>query len=139
MINLLRQNMVIIVMIALVGGLGATLMMVSQEVYEKQHQVQIMQHQQQILTWEKRALNAELAFLTRPDRLDHLTTAMAQSVKPAAVGTAMVVSPVEFSMMDKMSVIPPRKPRLYHAAIEQQTMETQHDFSSLLQTIGTTE
>lgn len=91
---------------------GASLMIVSQNVFDKQAKIKRMEDEALATEWEIRALNAELAFLSRPDRMDQLASAMAQTISPVASNDIMLISPASYSPFSpiSLSVIPNRKP-----------------------------
>ncbi len=130
---------------------GGTLMVVSQNVYETQRAIQEMDREAMMTEWEIRALNAELAFLTRPERLEQIASAITYSISPSMGDDILVVSPVSLSsMMPSPSrgdniILPDRKPAVSYQRVSapipsrpQQTTSSQ-DFSSLLNSIGGSE
>lgn len=111
MMKLLKDNALLLALTLAVMVTGGSLMIVSQKVYEKQRHVQSLD--QQILTgqWDIRALKAELAFLSRPDRLDQIATAVSQ--QDPSFDEAAGIEPISFIYNDLpagMSVLPPAKP-----------------------------
>ncbi len=139
---LIKKNIVLICLSIFVLLCGTALMLVSQEVYQTQKHVSALEREKQMTEWEIRALNGEIAFLTRPDRMDKLSAVTAQSLEPAS-GHSLVVSPVHFSVKDHMAILPRRKPAASsHVSVQnlspspliQQTKE--QNFSTLLDIIG---
>ena len=144
MISIIKNNMILIALSAIVLVCASALMMVSQEVYQTQKHVNVLEKEKQITEWEIRALSAEIAFLTRPDRLDKLSTVMMQSVQPSS-GQSIVMSPVHFSALGQNAVLPGRKPvSSKHASVQASpstvpvvpTTQSRQDISSLLNAIG---
>lgn len=140
MIDTIRNNKIIILLLFAVMVTGALLMLVSQEVYKTEHHVKKMERDKQILTWEIRSLNGELAYLTRPDRLDQLSTAMANASPQSHQDRSIIITPVQFSDMRTHHIIPPHKPRVPRqvnlSQIKTPDPQKTNDFSSLLNIIG---
>lgn len=149
--TVIKSYLSIIIMGVFVVVSGATLMIVSQNVYESQSRIQTMNQKTLSAEWEIRSLNGELAFLTRPDRLEQITTALSQSISPSIGSDIMVVSPVSLMSYDQQSygIIPNRKPSAspsptrVSAPIPQTdntqikaTKSASNDFSSLINSIG---
>lgn len=145
--KLIKSYLSIIIMGLCVIISGATLMVVSQNVYETQSRIQKMKQDALTAEWDIRALNAELTFLTRPDRLEQITTAMVQSISPASGDGIMVISPASFTSYTPQlyNIIPNRKPakslQRVSAPKPQKTTPTKvtksnDDFSSFLDSIG---
>lgn len=151
----LKRNFMIIVMGFAVIFSGGSLMAVSQNVHDKQSKISRMEREAQAIEWEIRALNAEMAYLSRPDRMEQLASAMAQSISPMASNDIMVISPASFSPFEpkNLSLIPNRKPAVsnirrvsapVHVAQKSPTPVPQpqkqpkpsQDFSSLLDNLG---
>ena len=156
MLGFLQKNMLVITLLFAVIVTGGTLMVVSQNVYEKQGNIRnksrILVEQQ----WELRTLKAEWAYLSRPDRIDELSTAMGKG-QPAAAIISMqsVVRADDVTPVNMMVPTPPNKPfYMIRPASGSKNMRQQtpsqtvapsvaktnpkpnNDFSSLLKTIG---
>lgn len=126
----LKDNALLLSLVVAVITAGGSLMVVSQKVYDKQRHVRSLD--QQILTsqWDIRALRAELAFLTRPDRLDQITAAVSQA-DPLTDGRDGF-APVTFVYDDlppSMSLLPPSKPQgtIYHKASVPQSAQPKRE------------
>ena len=147
MIETLSNNKIIIMLLAAVIITGALLMLVSQEVYNTERQVKKIGRENQIMTWEVRSLSGELSYLTRPDRLDQLLSAVGNQNPKLASQNPVVITPVDFSAIQSNTVIPSQKPhkptRPQTVSIEkspvptpQKSSKQQKSFSSLLDAIG---
>jgi len=151
----LKRNVMIMIMGFAVMVSGGSLMVVSQNVYDKQSKINRMEREAQAIEWEIRALNAELAYLSRPDRMEQLASAMAQSLSPVASNDIMVITPTSFSPFEPttLSLIPNRKPAISNirrvsapvriaqpspAPQPQKQPKQSQDFSSLLDNLGGT-
>jgi hypothetical protein len=86
MFKMIKQNKLILVLLMAVFAVGGTLMVVSQGVYEKETSVSSKGRQLVEQEWELRTLKAEWAYLSRPDRIDELSSAMGTS------GNAVIVA-----------------------------------------------
>lgn len=121
---------------------GATLMVVSQRVYETQRSIKQLNQEALMTEWEIRSLNAELAYLTSPERLEQITTAMTQSISPVASATPIIfpsTSLVSYKAPDYSSVRPLRKPASYtpqKPQIQKSPSKSYGDFSILLNQVG---
>lgn len=114
----LKDNALILVLVVAVLAAGGSLMVVSQKVYDTQKHVQALD--QDILTkqWDIRALKAELAYLSRPDRLEQISVAIAKS-EPVQSGQSPISAvsyQVSRDLPPAMSLLPPVKPSsaVYH-------------------------
>ena len=126
---------------------GVTLMMVSQRVYETQNNVQTMSRDVLASEWEIRALRAELAFLTRPDRLEQISSAITNNISPLA-NDKIAVAPVFYQLPDDVTrVIPSAKPLrvsvVSRAEVQPERVVPEkientasHNFSAMLSDIG---
>ena len=144
-----QNNGLIVVLLIVVALCGTLLTLVSQEVYQMQRHVSALENEKQHLSWEIRALNGEIAFLTRPDRLDQLSEAIAQSISPSVAASAVII-PAQFSVLNQAAVTPSRKPAGAMTVSTTQTVvntpstskptstpaKSEHSFSSLLNKIG---
>jgi hypothetical protein len=151
MIKYIQTNLAIIIMGFAVLISGGTLMLVSQKVYHAQKNVNNLSQDILATEWEIRALKAELAYLSRPDRLEQISLAMTQSISPD-LGDRIAIAPVSYRLPDDitnptLTLIPQKKPMGFRNITYQkpQTQNTQppspqpkksSDFSSLLQSIG---
>tara|TARA_B100001750_G_scaffold247285_1_gene272499 strand:- start:1429 stop:1941 length:513 start_codon:yes stop_codon:yes gene_type:complete len=97
---------------------GGCLMVVSQKVYDRQKNVQALDEDILAKQWNIRALKAELAYLSRPDRIEQITTAIAQSepLPQGQSGIALVSYHIAEDLPAGMSLLPPQKPvnAVYH-------------------------
>jgi hypothetical protein len=146
--DFIRNNVVILLLLAMVIMCGTALMLVSQEVYKTERMVTILERENQILDWEIRSLNGELAYLTRPDRMDQLSSAMGNDTHNSLAQKTIVMTPVDFSKLAPSHTITPvHKPNIKKppsARTANRTAQTappkqtprQQSFSSLLDTIG---
>jgi len=144
-----KQYLAIMVMGIAVVISSASLMVVSQNVYDKQSKIKRMEQQALATEWEIRALNAEMAFLSRPDRLDQLASAMANSISPATGADLMVIAPVSYTPFTQtdLSIIPNRKPAISKALrvstpiikTSPTPTKTTQNFDSFLDKIGGSE
>lgn len=145
--TIFRGNLGLICLVGAVIATGVILTVISQRVYDTQKQVR--QKERELLSeqWEIRALKAEWAYLTRPDRLDALARAASQTrvgdVAATPVMQNLAIEPVVFS-----APTPPAKP-FYHgrspvhpvssdtpSPVKQEKQETKIDFSDVLNKIG---
>ena len=110
--KLIKDNSLLLLLIVAVTVAGTSLMVVSQKVYDTQKNVQALDQELLAKQWDIRALKAELAYLSRPDRLEQITSAIAQSVNPTANNVS--ISPVAYQLSNDlpagMSLLPPLKP-----------------------------
>lgn len=154
MIKVLRQNLLIIVLLVAVIATGAVLMVVSQNVYEKQSSIRDKGRDLVEQEWELRTLKAEWAYLSRPDRLDELSSAMGRGEAVAAIMPVHRQSEVSLGdNQDQVNLVslsvptPSNKPFYmirstpavsYKDAqpVKTKSVEPKGDFSSLLKTIG---
>jgi len=157
MIKAMRSYMLIIIMGVGVIVSGATLMVVSQDVYDKQKILKTMDREALMTEWEIRALNAELAFLTQPERLEEISMAMAQSISPSSGQEVFMISSVSlnpYAPPRGLSLIPDRKPNFVRRVSQKQApaptpiysptpqpkkqveKTANNDFSSMLDNIG---
>jgi hypothetical protein len=127
---------------------GGLLMLVSQNVYHSQERVNNLSKEILQAEWEIRALNAELAFLTRPDRLEQLSLAMAKSISPE-MGKVTMIAPADYLFPEAdLAVTPIRKPASFktaepsrevapqNVAYREEAQKPKKDFSRLLNDIG---
>lgn len=150
MMKYIKMNLAIIIMGFAVLVSGGTLMLVSQNVYHSQKKVNSLAQNILSTEWEIRALKAELAFLSRPDRLEQISLAMTQSISPA-LGDRIVIAPVSYTLPDEtikptLALIPHKKPMGFKTVQYQKPTENidnpitapekTKDFSSLLNSIG---
>ena len=125
----LRDNIILILLTVAVIFAGGGLMTVSQNVYEKQKSVQQLDRDIFEKQWDIRSLNAELAFLSRPDRIEEISLAIAQS--RSLENEPSFISPVTFSMSEDlpeaMSIMPMQKPMppVYYARKQNVSVKSQ--------------
>lgn len=139
-----RNNKLLCFLIVAVVSAGFGLVVVSQKVYDAQRSVKKMGQRALASEWEIRSLKAELAYLTRPDRLDQISSAFVQSISPAAGDSISMVAPVSFSLpsmpSSDVSVLPPKKPYYISAPVPvSQKMDkpsSLQNFSDLLNSFG---
>lgn len=144
MMKFLTGNLSLIIMGFAIIVCGTSLVIVSQNVYEKQAFINNMKHDALMTEWEIRALNAELAFLSRPDRLDQLTSAIASSTSPSTADEITVIAPVAYSgfTQQNTSIIPYRKPtlskpiRVSSPKISSKITPKKQNFNSFLSSLG---
>lgn len=136
MIKFISKNKFLCFLGVAVIGAGVALMMVSQQVYTTERNVKNMNREALKAEWDIRALKAELAYLSRPDRLDQISSALTQS---GANGDAVNYFPIATISLDMPAqsktpaIIPIKKP---HFVTYQNPVAQKQDFSTLLQTIG---
>ena len=137
--NLFKNNALFCILIIAVLTAGSVLLVVSQKVYEAERSVKMMSENALSGAWEIRALKAELAYLTRPDRLDQISSAIIQPTSTAAQDN-YIVSPVSFSFTKDTkpaAIMPLRKPAIYRIASPEKVKKSnQQDFSAMLNVIG---
>ena len=92
-----RDNKLLCFLIFAVVVASVGLTLVSQRVYDAQRSVQKAGRDVVRVEWDIRSLKAELAYLTRPDRLDRISSNFVQSIAPAAGGYDVPASTVSFS------------------------------------------
>ena len=108
----LKDNAFLLFLSVSVIVAGGSLMVVSQKVYDRQKTVQALDESILTKQWDIRALKAELAYLSRPDRIEQISTAITQS-EPFAEqqsGLAMVSYSIMNDLPAGMSLVPPAKP-----------------------------
>lgn len=149
MMKYITTNLTIIIMGFAVLLSGGTLMLVSQKVFHAQKNVNNLSQDILSSEWEIRALKAELAYLSRPDRLEQISLAMTQSISPS-LGDRIAIAPVNYTLPDDSAnpmimLIPPKKPNGFNVVKYQEPAKNaapimqpkkQSDFTSLLQSIG---
>jgi hypothetical protein len=138
--NFLKNNKLIIFLLFAVIGTGTLLTLVSQNVYDTQKSVQTKSRDLVSEQWELRSLKAELAYLSRPDRLDHLFEASSQiGTEPTIVQILQSQNTLNMAPVSYVPV-PPLKPLgrspIHLTQPSASHPQTQSDFSSLLQSIG---
>ena len=105
-----KNNVVTIFLGLCVIGTAFTLMIVSQEVYERQKKVNGLSRDVLQAQWDIKSLNAELSYLSRPERVEQISTAMAQTHSSGMQSPMVnkVISPV--SLQFTAPVVPVQKP-----------------------------
>ena len=133
-----RKNKLICFLLLSVFATGGMLAFISQDVYDTQKSV--LQKSRDVVAeqWELRALKAEWAYLTRPDRLDELSDASAQSKSSVSPQTVLIqelsVEPVAYVPVPTLK--PQGRSSIQSAQPLVQKSENKSNFSSLLNTIG---
>jgi hypothetical protein len=131
MMSFITRNKLICFLVVAVIGSGVALMTVSQKVYMTERNVKNMNRDALKAEWDIRALKAELAYLSRPDRLDQISSALSKPFPSQPyqfpVATVSLAMP---NTENVPTIIPLKKP--HYVANKKPT----DDFSSLLQTIG---
>ena len=148
MMKYIKTNLAIIIMGFAVLLSGGTLLLVSQKVYHAQKRVNNLSQVILATEWEIRTLKAELAYLSRPDRLEQISLAMTQSISPA-LGDKIAIAPVSYQLPDEainpsLALIPHKKPSGLNLVQYQKSEPTPtpviqkktNDFSALLKSIG---
>ena len=135
-----KNNKLLCFLIFAVVGAGFGLVVVSQKVYDVQRSVKKMSREALVSEWDIRSLKAELAYLTRPDRLDQISSAFVRSISPAAGNSISMVAPVSFSLSSASSsdvaILPLKKPRPILVSAPQKTNASSKNFSDLLNVVG---
>ena len=128
---------IIMLSIAIIGS-GAILMAISHKVYKVQNNINKMDRAIIRETWEIRSLKAELAYLTRPERLEQISAAVANGENAKSVIISQI-APVSFDVKneenDSLILIPNKKPVFKISEMHYKKNETKTDFSSLLHTL----
>jgi hypothetical protein len=126
----MKDNAVLIALSLAVIVAGGSLMIVSQKVYDTQKNVQALDRELLTKQWDVRSLKAELAYLSRPDRLEQISSAIAQSVPPIAGSSpiAPVVYHLSKDLPAGMSLLPPTKPV---SAIHQKKKTVKHNIGAV--------
>jgi cell division protein FtsL len=139
MFSWIKNNLFICCLAIAVCGAGTTLIFISQKVYDAQRVVKSMDREALKTGWEIRALKAELAYLTRPDRLDEIASAIQSGSTKLPQGDVQVISPVKLSMpqTEPNFIVPSRKPNMVFVTQKKEIKKTNStDFSNLLKTVG---
>ena len=135
-----RNNRLLCFLIVAVMVSGFGLVVVSQKVYDAQRAVKRMGQDALASEWDIRSLKAELAYLTRPDRLDQISSAFVQSISPAAGDFVPMVAPVSFSLpsapSSDVAVLPLKKPHYISTSVSQKAETPSQNFSDLLNVVG---
>jgi cell division protein FtsL len=136
-----RHNKLLCFLIVAVMCAGLGLVLVSQKVYDAQRSVKKMGQEALVNEWDIRSLRAELAYLTRPDRLDQISSAFAQSISPAAGNSVSIVAPVSFSLPSSASssdaaIFPSKKPHYISVSVPQKVETSSQNFSDMLNIVG---
>lgn len=150
----IKGNRFLLFLIIAVILSGGALVIVGQEVYKKEKLIQATNREIHQTEWSLKSLRAELAFLTRPDRIEALSQSLLSDISPA-VGQIEHMSWIEnnddksisFDDQDTPSttsshvVLPRTKPvRVSNVspseAISKETDKKQTSFSNLLNQIG---
>ena len=123
----LYQNRFLLIMICCVALSGTALLHVSQNVYSQKKQVQSLNTQISKTEKEIKSLNAEIAYLSSPERLDHITSAMPKSSKSNDVPIVMTVNHLA-DAAPFQTIIPSPKPYIAKASSQ--------NFASILDNLG---
>lgn len=133
--GLIREHKLICFLVLVVVLTGSALTLVSQKVYDTQKSVSGKSRDLVSEQWELRALKAEWAYLTRPDRLEQLSDASEQS-------KIMASKSAQELMVEPASFVPTPTPKpLGHSSIQNAVSSApksnnKSNFSSLLNMIG---
>lgn len=134
----LKNNKFLSFLVLAVFVAGVSLVIISQKVHDTQRKVRKMDRKSLVTEWDIRTLRAELAYLTRPDRLDEISSAFSKSISPTVIKKISIVSKVSFSSNKTVSntpVIPNRKPTILMRSSTQDS-KPKNDFLSLIKNIG---
>jgi cell division protein FtsL len=136
-----RNNKLLCFLIVAVMCAGLGLVLISQKVYDAQRSVKKMGQEALVNEWDIRSLRAELAYLTRPDRLDQISSAFAQAISPAAGNSVPIVAPVFFSLPSSVSssdaaIFPLKKPHYISVSVPQKVETPSQNFSDMLNIVG---
>lgn len=134
----LRDNKLICFLMFAVIMTGGALTFVSQDVYDMQKSVAKKSRDLVSEQWELRALKAEWAYLTRPDRLEQLSGASAQS---KVMASKLPTSSIQELAVEPASYIPtpaikPGRSSIRNADVSAKKSNNKSSFSSLLDLIG---
>jgi cell division protein FtsL len=134
MMSAFRKNASLVMIALLVILSGTALLHVSQNVYSQKQQVKKIMTDISKTEKEIRSLNAEIAFLSTPERLDQISSAITVSVAPTQP-SPMVIKASDLS--DQTSLFQTVKPiaktiKLAPTPQREQTI----NFSNLISEIG---
>jgi cell division protein FtsL len=134
MMSAFRKNASLVMIALLVILSGTALLHVSQNVYSQKQQVKKIMTDISKTEKEIRSLNAEIAFLSTPERLDQISSAITVSVAPTQP-SPMVIKASDLSDQTSLfqTVKPIAKPiKLAPTPQREQTI----NFSNLISEIG---
>ncbi|PCI01231.1 MAG: hypothetical protein COB76_01835 [Alphaproteobacteria bacterium] len=140
----LRKNILILCLLVAVLATGGALTFVSQDVYDTQKSVGKKSRDLVAEQWELRALKAEWAYLTRPDRLDELSDASGAAQKKTSLSQTVVIQTL---VAEPVSFVPLPTPKpnsslsfgrspIQTAQPLAQSSKNKSSFTSLLKKIG---